>query len=43
MFQEGGISGSDAFWNVIGSQSRIGIIFSVYFSKNEKKENNKTE
>jgi hypothetical protein len=42
-FQEGGISSADAFWNVIGSQSRIGIIFSVYFSKNEKKENNKTE
>ena len=31
IFQEGAISNTDAFWNIIGSQSRIGLTFSVYF------------
>ena len=32
-FIDGCITGTDAFWNIIGSQSRIGLTFSVYFSK----------
>lgn len=31
IFNEGGISNTEAFWNIVGSQSRIGITFSVYF------------
>lgn len=31
IFKEGYISNTDAFWNIISSQSRIGLTFSVYF------------
>ena len=30
-FIDGCVSNTDAFWNIIGSQSRIGLTFSVYF------------
>lgn len=32
VFQEGEISNTEAFWNVVGSQSRLGLTFSVYFN-----------
>ncbi len=40
LFKEGDITNTDAAWNIIASQSRIGLHFSIYFSKKNKKQEN---